>query len=648
MTRPIAEARVVGDFSPGTRIEQDGRAYTMESRGGKYFISIARNGGAAEKFEVHYTLGARRFQGYLSTLSDGRIYVLPVFWHNESGRWVDYKTITPIPDDPSHDLRQIWNVTCVNCHATNLVRNYDVARNTFATTWTEMGVGCEACHGPGREHIEDPDHLKVFTMKKVAARQLFDACGYCHGNKNNVFLGFRAGDRYEDYAVPFLISEPIPANDPQGDFWPDGRPSRFNRPQALTLSGCFQKGDATCTSCHRMHGTQNNHALKVAIDAPGGGHTRESDTLCTQCHTAGAGKAGEAGRAGEIESDDRSARASAGRGRLTPLADQPAPIPDIGAHTHHAPESQGSRCINCHMSDVNWRLLNRRLDHTFQAPVPELTARFGVPNACTTCHEDRAPEWAARVLDEWYGNGSKRGVVLTVAETMYRAGAGDSTVLPEVARLAVDRREGALIRASAAEFAGRLIAKTEESRTAVGGKSPNTASPAVMNALFGAASDSEAMVRATAVRSLGLMDDPRVVPVLFAKLVDPARVVRVRAAEALLSKSITTAEGSAGEALVAAQDEWITSLRTFDDVAVNHVTLGRLAAARGRDEESIRELNVAVRLDPADARPHVWLGVYAARAGHFETAIQQFKAAKSLAPDYPNIDRLIQEASKRR
>jgi Flp pilus assembly protein TadD len=169
-----------------------------------------------------------------------------------------------------------------------------------------------------------------------------------------------------------------------------------------------------------------------------------------------------------------------------------------------------------------------------------------------------------------------------------------------------------------------------------------------MNALFGAASDSEAMVRATAVRSLGLVDDPRVVPVLFAKLVDPARVVRVRAAEALLSKSITTAEGSAGEALVAAQDEWITSLRTFDDVAVNHVTLGRLAAARGRDEESIRELNVAVRLDPADARPHVWLGVYAARAGHFETAIQQFKAAKSLAPDYPNIDRLIQEASKRR
>jgi predicted CXXCH cytochrome family protein len=640
MTRPIAQATVVGDFSPGTRLEQDGRAYTMETRGGKYFISIARNGGAPEKFEVHYTLGARRFQGYLSRLSDGRIYVLPVFWHNESGRWVDYKTITPIPDDPSHDLRQIWNVTCVNCHATNLVRNYDVATNRFATTWTEMGVGCEACHGPGREHIEDPDHLKVFTMKKVAARQLFDACGYCHGNKNNVFLGFRAGDRYEDYAVPFLISEPIPANDPQGDFWPDGRPSRFNRPQALTLTGCFRKGDVTCTNCHRMHGTQNNHALKVAIDAPGGGHTRESDTLCTQCHSTAAGGTG---RGGQPAGDDRSADVSAAPDRLTPLADLPAPIPDIRAHTHHAPESQGSRCINCHMSDVNWRLLNRRLDHTFQAPVPELTARFGIPNACTTCHEDRAPEWAAAVLDEWYGNEPKRSLVVSVADTMYRAGAGDVTVLPQIASLAVDRRQGALIRASAAEFAGRLIAKSSEP-----GKTDATASPGIVNALIGAASDSEPMVRATAVRSVGMLDDPRVVPVLFAKLVDPARVVRVRSAEALLSKSITTADGSAGEALIAAQDEWITSLRTFDDVAVNHVTLGRLAAARGRDEEAVRELNVAAHLDPADARPHVWLGVFAARAGRFDAAIQQFKAAKSLAPEYPNIDRLIQEASKRR
>src|SRR4029079_1415464 len=146
---------------------------------------------------------------------------------------------------------------------------------------------------------------------------------------------------------------------------------------------------------------------KLPVEAPGGGHTRQSDRLCTQCH--------------EVDA----------------------------AHSRHAPDSQGSRCIGCHMSDVNWRLITRRRDHTFQPPVPELTARFGVPNACTTCHENRSPEWAAETMDRWYGNGATRQAVVKMSETIYRAGAGETNVLPEIARLAVDRSHGSLIRASA-------------------------------------------------------------------------------------------------------------------------------------------------------------------------------------------------------
>ena len=153
MTKPIADARVEGDFRAGTHLEQYGRAYTMDSKDGRYTVSISHDGRPAEKFQVDYTLGARRFQGYLSKLPDGRIYVLPIFWHNESKRWLDWKEIAPVPDHPAEDLRQIWNITCVNCHATNLARNYDTKTRTYRTTWTEMGVGCEACHGPGARHI---------------------------------------------------------------------------------------------------------------------------------------------------------------------------------------------------------------------------------------------------------------------------------------------------------------------------------------------------------------------------------------------------------------------------------------------------------------------------------------------------------------
>ena len=117
------------------------------------------------------------------------------------------------------------------------------------------------------------------------------------------------------------------------------------------------------------------------------------------------------------------------------------------------------------MSDVNWRLLIRRRDHTFQPPVPENTAQFGIPNACTTCHDDRTPEWAAKQMTAWWGDGERRAQAVSLADTMYRAGSGDATTLPGLAKLAVDRSQGFLVRASAADYIGRLVAESALWRT---------------------------------------------------------------------------------------------------------------------------------------------------------------------------------------
>ena len=646
MTKPIAEARVEGDFRSGTRLQQNGRAYAMEMRDSRYYITVTNGKRTPETFEVNYTLGARRFQGYLSKLPDGRIYVLPVFWHNETKRWIDWKEITPVPDDPDHDLRQIWNVTCVNCHATNIVKNFNPSTNSYATTWTEMGVGCEACHGPGRDHVALMDEwernppsrradadIKIFSQGRATPRQNFDACGYCHGNKNNAFYGFRPGDRYEDFALPFLISQPIPDNDPQGDFWPDGRPSRFNRPQALSESGCFRSGEASCVSCHKIHGAGNDHALKVPVENADGTRTRASDTLCTQCHTDRAGRAGGAGEAG------RPGAASAAKA-----------IPDVAAHTHHAVDSQGSRCVECHMSDVNWRLLNRRRDHTFQPPVPEMTMKYGVPNACTTCHEDKSPEWAAATMDRWYGNGDRRRSVVTMADAIYRAGTGDANALPAMTSLALDRSHGMLVRASAAEFAGQLIVRAGKAGgagTAGGAGGSAALSSSVINSLIGASADPEPSVRVMAVRALGLTGDRRAAPVLAAHLKDETRLVRVSAAEGLMTIGVTELDGAAGDALRRAQEEWATSLRTFNDDAADQITVGWLDAVRGKTEEAVSELQAAIAIDPADPKPNVYLGMIAARQSKYDEALRYFTIAKKLAPSYQNLDRLIEEVRKR-
>ena len=565
MTREAGNAPMLGNFNDA-RFEKYGRSYRMFTRDGRRFVTVKRRNADPETFAVDYTLGARRFQGYLSKLQDGRIYVLPVFWHIETAQWVDFKEITPIPDD-DHDYRQIWNVNCFNCHATNIARNFNARTLTFDTTWTEMGIGCEACHGPGSEHAalmaewektpaSKPAYdtrtdnrelgtiLKIFSPRTAPRRQIFDACGYCHGNKTNFFAGFRPGDRYEDFALPFLISEPIPAADPEGDYWPDGRPTRFNRPQALTASGCFMKGQAVCTNCHLAHGARNDHALKLPFE--------RSNGLCTQCHDG--------------------------------LSDSAA----LAAHTHHPADSTGSRCVECHMSDVNWRLLNRRRDHTFAPPVPELTARYGTPNACTTCHDARTPEWAAGTLDRWYGEKDKarRAAALALADVMYRAGSGEASAALPLAEIVSDSRLGMLPRASAAEFLARLHA----------------ADVRVLNALVKASVDGEATLRAMATRALAASGDRRVVPAISARLNDEARVVRVIAASSLLDLGVTTLDGPAATAFANAQREYRESLETFPDTAENQVLLGILFARQQRYEDAIGAWELGRRIAPGDPR----------------------------------------------
>jgi len=170
-----------------------------------------------------------------------------------------------------------------------------------------------------------------------------------------------------------------------------------------------------------------------------------------------------------------------------------------------------------------------------------------------------------------------------------------------------------------------------------------------VNALIGAAADPEPMVRAHAVNALLASGERnRIITPLTARLVDPARIVRARAAEALLVLGITHLPGAAGEALARAQDDFARALTDFPDAAANHAEMGWLEVSRDRIAEANRALEIAIRLDPQSARPWVVKGVIAARDGNFRAASELWHRAKSLEPDYPNIDVMIAEAEKRR
>jgi HEAT repeat protein len=173
---------------------------------------------------------------------------------------------------------------------------------------------------------------------------------------------------------------------------------------------------------------------------------------------------------------------------------------------------------------------------------------------------------------------------------MYAAGSGDPRAIAPLAEIAVDAARGLLIRASAAEFLGRLLA------------APGQRNDAALNALIRATTDSEAIVRARATGALARAGDRRVVPILAARLKDHARVVRVLAASGLLDLGVTALEGPAQRAFSAAQAEYATSLQTFPDSAANQLALGVLFARQGLYDAAITEWQQGRRLDPNDPR----------------------------------------------
>jgi tetratricopeptide (TPR) repeat protein len=279
-------------------------------------------------------------------------------------------------------------------------------------------------------------------------------------------------------------------------------------------------------------------------------------------------------------------------------------------------------------------------------------------------------------MNEWWGDDERRNQAVSLADTMYRAGSGDPSTLPGLAKLAVDRSQGLLVRASAAEFIAQLISDSRsggaqrsgsrQAQTAFAGSSTEVArrfdagstrvprvapqvTPAIVNALIGAADDPEPVVRAAALKALGTIGDrERALGPVLARLVDQTRVVRARAAEVLVAFGVVELPGNAGQMLRRAQDEYSLSLEMFPDVASNHAAKGWLEAERGNTVQARDALDRAVAVLPQYAFPWVVKGVLSAREGRFTEAVEMWKKARSIEPSYPNIDQLIAEAEKRK
>lgn len=381
MTQRATRTSVQGRFD-GRTLRFPGLDVRPFEQDGTYWIDA---GDGAR--QVVLVTGSHNMQVYWTRDSDqGSMRSVPIAWLIPEARWVPNESTLLRP--PEEEPGYTWNRVCIKCHAVAGQPGFEPGRASIETRVAELGIACEACHGPGARHVQlnrNPgtryeQHLKVADPDSVVnpvdldAQRSSEVCGQCHGI--SVFTDetswlqqgstYRSGGQLERSARtvrhPFNADQPwmdaVLERDPEfflGRFWPDGMVRVSGREyNAMIETGCHTAGDMACTTCHSMHGASPTDQLKTSA---------QTDLACVDCHPSQA---------------------------------------DLAAHAHHP--SGSVACVDCHMPHTTYGLLKAIRSHHISSPNVTESLEAGRPNACNACHLDRSLGWTAENLGRWYGH----------------------------------------------------------------------------------------------------------------------------------------------------------------------------------------------------------------------------------------------------
>ncbi len=399
MTQEAGTRSVLGKFDGSTLDYMGVRARMHRGPLGEFLIDWSAGGAQRWQAQVVRTVGSHRYQQYLGKSAD-RYFRLPIAWDVEQRRFIHMNGafLTPDPVLPAagssveradydrHVTR--WNDNCVFCHNVHPNPGWDERRGQFTTQVAELGIACEACHGPGSQHVArnaDPwrryalhlTHVPDTSIRnpaRLGARRSAEVCGRCHGQRISADIArvHRDGDPFIPGEELSAYSRPLAVDTTQNGvtglfaprFWRDGtaRLTAYEY-QGYLQSACRRSASFSCETCHAMHAGDPRAQLRPQ---------REGDAACVACHSQFA---------------STSARA---------------------AHSHHRADGPGGSCIACHMPSVVYGLVSVHLSHRIERPDPAQQARQGRPDACTLCHVDASRPWASSAL-AWWSRGANAG-----------------------------------------------------------------------------------------------------------------------------------------------------------------------------------------------------------------------------------------------
>ncbi len=184
--RAAQGANVLGDFNDAI-FEFGGVRTRFFRRNGQAFVETDGPDGAPTAYEIRYTVGVEPLQQYLVETDGSRLQVLDIAWDTTAKRWFHlYPEAIAKPGDGLHwtGPYKTWQARCAVCHQTNFVKGYDPQSKAYRSRWSELTVGCEACHGPGEAHVvwaKDPDGFYAAGFEAVDQKGLTVAFGKADG-----------------------------------------------------------------------------------------------------------------------------------------------------------------------------------------------------------------------------------------------------------------------------------------------------------------------------------------------------------------------------------------------------------------------------------------------------------------------------------
>ena len=548
---------VLGNFNE-TTFTHFGVTSTFSKRNGEYFVRTEGQDGTLEQYPVAYTFGVDPLQQYLIEFPDGRLQALSIAWDSrpcDAGgqRWFHlYPDERITYDDPLHwtNHYQNWNFMCSECHSTNVDKNFIFDEDRYETTWSEIDVSCEACHGPASNHVAwagaaavtsevntDTSKGLTFGLKNAPAAWIIDidtglatrtpprekrteieTCARCHSRRSVVSDLYVHGQPLMDTHSPALLEDVL--------YHPDGQILDEVYVYGSFLQSKMYAEGVSCNDCH------DPHSLQVR---------GTGNSVCSGCH----------------------------------LPDK-FDTPD---HYFHQVGSSGASCVNCHMPERNYMVIDGRRDHSLRVPRPDLSLVLGTPNACNSCHTEESVEWAMAAVTEWYG--SNKTVASHYGEAIYAGRNGLSGAAQALRQLADDPDMPGIARASAISLLEGYFSAVDL--------------PLLRRAL----NDDDPIVRAASVSASEVLPPPMRAELVVPLLYDPIRAVRLQAGRVLASVSTNVLSGSQVSKLNQVLDEYRASQLVNADRAEAHLNLGVLHTQLGEFDEAEQYYQTALSLDPS-------------------------------------------------